>query len=207
MMFDLERRRGHRIVGPLAVHVEERHFAISATTVALASLAVAAVSAGVGAYASYAQAQQQQDVAKYQAKLEQNRAQAAQQQAQSASDTLREQDRRIMAQQRAIVGGEGLSMEGSPLMILMDSAEQAQLEQQRVKYGGSLQAAGLQNQAKLLRYEGAQYARAGGVTAGTTLVTGASSALANYARYSGQSGGGIGYGAASSPYGYPNTPY
>ena len=160
-----------------------------AFAVAIASVAVAAVAAGVGAYGQYAAAQQQQDVAKYQGKLQQNQAAAVQAQAQSASDTLREQDRRVMAQQRAIVGGEGLSTEGSPLMILLDSTEQAQLEQQRVKYGGSLQAAGFQNQAKLLNYEGAQYARAGYTQAGTTLLTGAASAAGNYARLNTGSGG------------------
>jgi hypothetical protein len=186
----MQRTRGHRIVGPLRVHAEERHW-LSAGALAAYAIAASVAAAGASAYASYAQGQQQQDIAKYQGKLQQNQAAATEAQAQSASDTLREQDRRVMAQQRAIVGGEGLSTEGSPLMILLDSSEQAQLEQQRVKYGGSLQAAGFQNQAKLLTYEGAQYARAGGITTGTTLITGAASAVGNYARLTSGSGGGI----------------
>lgn len=190
--------RSHRIVGPLPVHVEARHWII-----AVAGLAVAVAGAATTAYSQYQQGQQQQDVAKYQAKLQTNQAQAVTNQAQTAEDTIREQDRRVMAQQRAIVGGEGLSTEGSPLMILMDSAEQAQLEQARVRYGGSLQAAGFQNQAKLTAYGGAQYAQAGYVGAGSTLLTGASNALANYNRLRTSSGGALsGYNPGGYGQGY-----
>jgi hypothetical protein len=179
-------------VGPLAVHAEDRHWAIAAVVATV-------IAAAVSAYAAYEAGQQQEAMAKYQSKIAKNQAQAAQNAAQVAESNHREQDRRIMAEQRALVGGSGLSTEGAPLFVMLDSAKQAELDAIRLRYGGQLQAGGFLDQAKLFQYEGRQAAQAGELAAGTTLLTGAASAAGGYARTRTPSTGGIGYGAASTP--------
>lgn len=175
-----------------------------AWAVAIAGVVVAAAAA---AAAQYQAAQQQEAQAKYQTKIAKNQAQASKNAAQVAEDNRREQDRRIMAEQRGLVGGSGLSTEGAPLFVMLDSAKEAELDAIRLRYGGSLQAGGFLDQSKLFQYQGAQAARAGEISAGTTLLTGAANAVGMYARSQGGGGGGIGYGAASTPPSGYNTPY
>jgi hypothetical protein len=150
---------------------------------AIAAVVATVVAAAVSAYAQYEAGQQQQAQAKYQSKIARNQAQAAQNAAQVAEANRREQDRRIMAEQRALVGGSGLSTEGAPLFVMLDSAKEAELDALRLRYGGTLQAGGFLDQSRLLTYQGEQAARAGEIGAGTTLLTGASSAVGIYGRY------------------------
>jgi len=173
--FETERRRGHRIVGPIPPYREERHWAIAAAVAVV-------VAAAVSAYAAYEAGQQQEAQAKYQSKIAKNQAQAAKNAAEVAEANRREQDRRIMAEQRALVGGSGLSTEGAPLFVLLDSVKEAELDAIRLRYGGKLQEGGFLDQSALLQYQGRQAARAGEITAGTTLLTGAASAVGGYGR-------------------------
>jgi len=147
---------------------------------AIAAVVAVVVASAVSAYAAYEQGQQQEAQAKYQSKIATNQAQAAKNAAAVAEANRREQDRRIMAEQRALVGGSGLSTEGAPLFVMLDSAKEAELDAIRLRYGGTLQQGGFLDQAQLLQYQGRQAARAGEITAGTTLLTGASSAVGAY---------------------------
>lgn len=173
--FGRPRARGHRIVGPLSPHAQERHWAIAAVVATV-------VAAAVSAYGAYEAGQQQQQEAQYRSKVAKNQAEQAKEAASVAEQNRREDDRRIMATQRAAIGGAGLSTEGTPLFVLLDTAEQSQLDALRIRYGGASTAAGLTDEAKHLIYQGDQYAKAGYIGAGTTLLTGASSATGAYAR-------------------------
>src|SRR5258705_515288 len=161
---------------------------------AIAAVVATVVAAAVSAYGAYESGQQQEAQAKYQSKIAKNQAAATQNAAQVAEQNRREQDRRIMAEQRALVGGSGLSTEGAPLFVMLDSAKEAELDAIRLRYGGSLQTGGFLDQAKLFEYQGGQAARAGEITAGTTLLTGAASAVGGYGRATKV--------PATSPYGY-----
>src|SRR5882672_5890633 len=107
-----------------------------------ATVAVIAVLAAAGsAYAAYAQSQAQAQAADYQRKVAKNQAQAAKQAADIAAENARTQHQRIMAAQRARIGASGiLGTEGSPLLVQMESAEQAALDEARIRYAGETQA-------------------------------------------------------------------
>ena len=149
---------------------------------AWAAVIVAVIAAGVSAYAQSEQAAAQERQAKYNRKVAENQAQAATNAALVSEDIQREHDQRILAQQRALVGGAGLTTEGSELLVMIDSAKQAELDAVRVRYGGELQAGGLEDQAALFGFSGRQARRAGQIAVGTTLLTGASSAYGGYQR-------------------------
>lgn len=167
--------RGHHIVGPIEPHTGERHWVIAAVVATV-------VAAAVSAYGAYEAGQQAEAQAKYQSKIARNQAQAAKNAAEVAEQNRRERDRRIMAEQRALVGGSGLSTEGAPLLVMLDSAKEAELDAIRLRYGGSLQSGGFLDQAKLFQFQGRQAAQAGTTQAGTTLITGATSAVGTYGR-------------------------
>jgi hypothetical protein len=169
--------RGHRIVGPLPKRREERHW------VAVASLVVSIVAAASSAYVQSRQAQQQQDAAKYNAKVATNQAIQAGYAAEAQAKQREEQTRRRLASQRVAAGASGVTTEGSPLSVMMDSAAQGAYEAGLIRAGGAYQSAALFGEAGIDRYYGDQAATAGAYRTGTTLLSGAGSALGAYGRY------------------------
>src|SRR3990167_2413712 len=108
--------------------------------------AIAALGTIVSAYAAYQSGQQQAKALDYQAKVARNQATAAQQAAQVAAENARERNRRVLASQRARIGASGvIGSEGSSLLVQLESAEQAALEEARIRYGGEVQATGLES--------------------------------------------------------------
>jgi len=77
-----------------------------------------------------------------------------------------------LGRQRAIAAAQGTTMEGSPLMVLEDSAAEAELEALHIRQGGEARAGGLIKQGRAAQ-------SAGYMQAGETLLTGAAKAL-NY---------------------------
>src|SRR3990167_3178260 len=109
--------------------------------------AIAALGTIVSAYAAYQSGQQQAKALGYQAT-------AAQQAAQVAAENARERNRRVLASQRARIGASGvIGSEGSSLLVQLESAEQAALEEARIRYGGEVQATGLESAERLRRFE------------------------------------------------------
>jgi hypothetical protein len=144
-------------------------------------LAAAIASTATAAYATYASGQQQEAAAKYNAQQAEIEAQqnrdAAKVQAQNAAEVQRRQ----IAENRARIGGSGIEMnEGSPLLVLMDNAYQASLEQSRITYAGEIGATGRQSAANLLRFQGGNAATAGAVGAGINLLSGTANAAGRY---------------------------
>src|SRR5262245_25269143 len=112
--------------------------------------AIVVVGALVKAWAAYQQGQATASMLNYQAKVAENQAKVARQQAgyeaataQQATnvelDIASQKNRRVLAAQRARYGGAGVSQsEGSALFVEMDAAEQAALENARIRYAGTL---------------------------------------------------------------------
>src|SRR3990167_5430894 len=99
--------------------------------------AIAALVTIVSAYAAYQSGQQQAKALDYQAKVARNQATAAQQAAQVAAENARERNRRVLASQRARIGASGvIGSEGSPLLVQLESAEQAALGEATIPDGG-----------------------------------------------------------------------
>ncbi len=168
--------RGHRLVGPLPKRREERHW------VAVVGLVVAVAAAATSAYAQHEQAQQQQDAAKYNAKVATNQALQAQYAAEAQAKQREEQTRRRLATQRVAAGASGVTTEGSPLAVMMDSAAQGAYEAGLIRAGGQYQADALFGEAGIQRFYGDSAASAGALRSGTTLLSGAGNAAYGYAR-------------------------
>jgi hypothetical protein len=167
--------------------------AVAAIVAAVATV----VAAGISAYGVYEAHEAQADVAQYNKKVEQTKAQIALNQAQAARDAAamaeaqsRDRTRRELATQRAQVGAAGIDSSGSPLAVMLDSVEAAELEAQQIRYSGELQALGHRQTAEfnvadagLQTYYGRQAQKAGAIGTGSTLLTGASNVAGIYARY------------------------
>jgi hypothetical protein len=64
------------------------------------------------------------------------------------------------SQQRADVAGSGLEATGSPLLVMSETARQLELDEQAIRHAGETRARGMEDDARLLRYQ-AEQLRAG----------------------------------------------
>lgn len=120
------------------------------TLLAIAAIGTSAAGAGIAAYGAYQQGRSAQQQAKataawqrYNAKVAQRNAEYVRQQQVMEEarrkkavefEALQAERRRneILAKQRAIIGATGVTMEGSPLLVAEDTAEQLALEKGNV---------------------------------------------------------------------------
>lgn len=100
---------------------------------------------------------------------EQNAAQAQLIAAQDERQT-RILGRKALGSMRAAYGASGVTLEGSPMDVLAESAAQAELDALNIKFSGETKATNLRNQAKILRYQGGQAKSAGYLSASATLL-------------------------------------
>ena len=174
---------------------------ISAGVIA-AYIAVAATvaAAAAGAYAAYASSQAQAQAADYQRKVSKNQAQAAKQAAEIGAENARVQHQRVLATQRNRLGATGvLPSEGSPLLVQMESAESAALDEARIRYSGEVQATGYRSNEILAGFEAKTARQLGYVGVGTSLLGGATRA---YSGYSGSTAGATSGAGAGTSTGY-----
>jgi hypothetical protein len=190
-----EERGHHRLRGrprsvdaALGLDCHERHWVVGI---------IAVLGAVVSAYGTYAASEAQADTLNYQRKVAKNQATIARQNAEAArqaglvaEDNERDQSRRILAAQRAAIGASGVQGEiGAPLLAQIESAETAELNARRVRFGAEMAARGQENEARgfqseaLLRgFESKTTRRLGYVQAGSSLLTGASKGYAGSQR-------------------------
>jgi hypothetical protein len=144
---------------------------------------IALIGVAASTYAAYEQAETQQKYAKYNAKVAENQAAGERMRAGVAADQQRELHRRVIANQRAQYGTSGVDVaSGSPLLVIADSARQAELDAQIILAGGEGRAIGFQSQAALDRFQGRAAMTAGYVNAGSTLLSGTAGVASNYGR-------------------------
>ena len=85
---------------------------------------------------------------------------------------------RVLGTQRARYGASGvIPSEGSPLLVMMESEEEAALDVARVRHGGAAAAHGLGLESSILRRQARQASRAGFLSGTAALLTGVSSLL------------------------------
>lgn len=133
----------------------------------------------IGAIGSVQQGNAAKSAANYNARVAENNATLARQQAAAQEEQHRRLARRQLGQMRAAYGASGVTMEGSPLDILAQSAKDAELDALNIRYGGELKAQGLESEAVLERYRGESAQRAGYMGAATGLLSGASKIMAS----------------------------
>ena len=148
----------------------------TSTYVAIATIAAAVVSAAGTVYSADAQ----RKTANYNADVAEQNAIAIKKQNEVNEKAHRDQIRKILSTQRAMYGQSGVTMEGSPLLVQMDTVEQGELDALAIRYGGDVAAAKERSMANLYRMQGQQASTMGAINAGTTLLSGASSAYKTY---------------------------
>lgn len=93
-----------------------------------------------------------------------------------------------MAKNRANIGASGvMAAEGSPLLVQIEDAQNAALNEARIRYGGEVAARAEESEAIIQKYIGKRAERQGYIQAGASLLSGVSSAAGGYASYRGRS--------------------
>ena len=144
-----------------------------------AVVAAAVIAAGAGVYSADQQRRAGNQQADYNAAVAEEDAKAAKAKAEYDEKAHRENVRKILATQRALYGKSGLSMEGSPLLVMEDTEKQGELDALAIRYGGDVASARARSEANVAKMTGrnnAYAAKAGYMQAGSTLLSGAASA-------------------------------
>lgn len=144
----------------------------STTFLVIAILATAAAATG-----TVMSAQAQSDAAKYNAAVAKNQAETAAQQAAFDAQQIRDKNRRILGAQRAAFAASGVDPDaGTPVDIRADSANQGELEALTAIYTGRSGANSALARAKLENFTARSAMTSGYIQAGSSLLSGASSA-------------------------------
>lgn len=136
---------------------------------------------GVAAYGQVKQGQAAEAAGRYNARVAEQQAVATRQAAAADAETKRRQLDRVLGAQRARYGASGvIGSEGSPLLVMMQSEEEAALDVARVRYGGAAQSFGLEQEARLQRFQGKQARRQSYLGATGSLLQGLAGATSAY---------------------------
>lgn len=156
------------------INTDPKAWYVSTTMIVLAL-----VSAAVGAYGATASASAQKDAANFNSKVAANNAQAQGQQAQYEADRIRTRNRQILGATRANLAKSGVSInDGSSQDVLLNSGIQGELDRQSALYRGATGAGASMGQSRLYGMQGRNAETSGYITAGSSLLSGASSAVA-----------------------------
>lgn len=156
--------------------------AISVAAIAgYVAIAATVAAAAAGAYAAYSASEAQAQQAEYQRRQAKIQAKQASDAAAAAADAQHKQHQRILAAQRASLGAAGVTTtEGSPLLLQVDAASEAALDEARIRTAGVTASTGFTNQGKLFQYQREQARQAGYIGVGTSILGGASVASSRY---------------------------
>jgi hypothetical protein len=174
---------GKVVRGPNGERLRPISGAYGGEVVALVMIAVTVAAAAASAYATYSASKAQEQAYKYNAEEAERQAELADQATRFRAQQQAEADRRTRAKARAITGTSGVEVgEGSSLLVDLDSAKQAELNYQAIRYQGEAQVRSLQSQRTLDLFQGRTAARQGLIGAGASLLGGAAGATQQYAK-------------------------
>jgi hypothetical protein len=149
--------------------------------VMIAMVALTVAAAAASAYATYSASEAQAKAMEYNAEEAQRQAEMVDQQTRFAAQQQAEKDRRTRAAARAIQGTSGVAVgEGSSLLVDLDSAKQAELNYQAIRYQGEGQVRSLRSQSVLDRFQAKSTRQQGLIGAGASLLGGAASGASQY---------------------------
>lgn len=153
---------------------------------------------GVSAYGAIKQGNDARSAANYNANAQRQTAISVENQgAQAAADQI-QKGRKVSASQAAAGAAGGIRTDtGTPLNLAGETAGFAELDALRITNNAQRQAWGYQTQANIDEWQGKQAQQAGYMQAGSTLLSGASSAFFGASRLSDNSGSGGGSGSGS----------
>lgn len=133
--------------------------------VVIAAAVVAAAGAG---YAGYAQNQ----AAKESAKVAEQNANAARDKAAYDEQTHRERVKKLLSTQRALYGSAGVTEQGTPLLVMENSAKEGEIDALAIRYEGEVEAQRFLSEASNLRKQGSRAQTSGFINAGSSLLSG-----------------------------------
>lgn len=137
---------------------------------------LSALGTAVSAAGSVAQGNAAAATAKYNEAVEQQRAQQARDVAGVQAGQIQRQTQSQIGQQEAAYAAGGVELQGSPLLVMSDTASQGALKAALTTWQGQTEAAADLNQAALDSAQGQAAQQAGYIRAGGSLLTGAAQA-------------------------------
>jgi len=144
-------------------------------------IAMTVAAAGFSAYASVKQGKSQAAWNKYNAQVAERNAKAAKAVAEAEAARKRRETQRLLRRQRAVYGKAGVTFEGSPLLVMEDTAAEGELDALLIEYRGLTQKQAYRSQAETDRMRAQQAKAAGWYGAGTSLLGAASNTAGLYA--------------------------
>ena len=142
---------------------------------------IAAISALFSGYSAYSTGQSQSKMYEYNAMLANQQAESKRKEAAYRAERLREQNEAIRSKQRLAFNVSGVTPQGTPTDLLMDTSKKMEMDALSILYGGESAGAGLEAQARLQRMQGANAETAGWWNAGSSLLGGATKVAGIYA--------------------------
>lgn len=122
------------------------------------------------------------------AQIAEQNATVIEQQAAFNAGQIKSQNDRKIAMQRAAYGASGVTMEGSPIMVVADAEAQSEIDQLAERYEGKIDANRQRSEAGNARYQ-AQIARVVGKNrSNETLISGLGKALSGATGFFGRTG-------------------
>jgi hypothetical protein len=117
------------------------------------------------------EAQMQHNVGKYNAEIDRQNAQLAIMQSREDERKQRVYGRKALGDIRSGYAASGITMEGSAMDILEESAANAELDALSIRHGGYAKATAYRSQAQMAEYQGAEAMRAGRTKAAATILS------------------------------------
>lgn len=148
----------------------------------LASPWLLAAGVGLSVVGSLASASQQAAIAKSNAALAQAEGQQAKLAAEQEEKDHRERVRRFLSGTRAAIAKSGVTLDGSALELMAESAAEAEYDALKIRHAGSLAQLRAEREAAQSRMQARAYRVGGLFGAGTTLLTGASTVAQQLAK-------------------------
>jgi hypothetical protein len=166
---------------------------------------LAIAGASTAAYSQYQQGKSAAANAKaeaawhaYNAKVAENEAEAERKAAEFEAQQQNRQAKQLKARQRALIGASGVTTEGSPLLVLEDTAAQLALENAQIREQGARRVSAYKSQsildfskARSVSKSAKGYSRAGLLSAGGTLLQGLGTAAYMKSQLPGKIGSGL----------------
>lgn len=152
--------------------------AIPAGVASAMSTAATVAGAGISAYGAYSSGQAQAQSYETQGKYAQRNAVMEQQKGAYEAARLTDSNDRQLAGMRSQYLSSGIALDGSAVDVLSDSATEASLDEQAIKFGAKVRSDNLMFEFKLARSNG-KSAKAGGVLGALGAVVGGLAQTAN----------------------------
>mgnify|MGYP000855960130 CR=1 FL=1 len=127
----------------------------------------------ISAYGSLQQGEAGKAAADYNSQVAEENAVTARQQAKEQARRESISSEKLLGQMRAGYGASGVTMSGSAMDVLQESAANAELDRLTTLYAGDVKATAYKNESRLEKFKGNQAQTAGQIGAAAALLDGA----------------------------------